>query len=303
MMRSSLFVDDEQNVLSAVKRMFFDQDYDLFFALSGQEGLSILAKHPASVIVSDMQMPVMNGVEFLERSQRICPDAIRIVFSGHADLTAIMEVINKGGIWRYIAKPWDDNDVRVTIKNAFEIYDRNIERKKLLEELREKNELLETMNEQLELKIQERTVQIEAQNKMLKMILEWNNLGSILAECCKIIKVTIQTDAVYVCSTFNEEIFSSRDSAVPPAVSDLAKKTSRVRERLIREYYALIPLCKGENVFGAIIVENVNGIDEALVSYTESNFAPVVAIALSQQKTLKEVPDLMKNIDSIIQNI
>lgn len=303
MLRSILFVDDEQNVLSSVKRMFFDEEYELHFALSGQEGLSILAKHPACVIVSDMQMPVMNGVEFLERSQKICPDAIRIVLSGHADLRTIMEVINKGSIWRYIAKPWDDNDVKIAIRNALELYDRNIERKKLLEELSEKNELLETMNEQLELKIQERTQQIEAQNRMLNMILEWNNLGSILNESCKIIKTTLQNDAVYISSAFCDDIFSSREGPIPGAVTDLAKKLSKINERLIRDYYALIPLAKGENVLGALIVENIKGIDDNSVNYAENNFAPIISIALSQQKALKEVPDLMKNIDSIIQNL
>jgi FixJ family two-component response regulator len=303
MLRSILFVDDEQNVLSAVKRMFFDADYELLFAMSGQEGLSILAKHPAAVIVSDMQMPVMNGVEFLERSQKICPDAIRIVLSGHADLKTIMEVINKGSVWRYIAKPWDDNDVKIAIKNAIELYDRNIERKKLIEELREKNELLETMNEQLELKIQERTIQIEAQNKLLKMVLEWNNLGAILSEAAKIIKTTLQVDAVYLSSAFSDEIFSSREGTTPTAVRDLVRKVKLANERVVREYYALLPLAKGENVFGSIIIENINGIDDASLNFAENNFAPVVAIALAQQKTLKEVPELIRNIDSIIEGI
>jgi response regulator RpfG family c-di-GMP phosphodiesterase len=118
-----LFVDDEENVLRALKRLFIDNDtIEIFTACSGREGLEILKTAPVSVIVSDQRMPEMNGAEFLEKASRQAPDSVRIVLTGYADINAAMDAVNKGGIYRYITKPWNDNEFILTVRDAIERY-------------------------------------------------------------------------------------------------------------------------------------------------------------------------------------
>lgn len=118
-----LFVDDEENVLRSLKRVFLDADYSIQTATSGQEGLSILeAGPPVQVVISDYRMPRMNGVEFMSMVARKWPDTIRIVLSGFADTPAVIGAINEGGIYKFITKPWNDDELRVAVANAATLY-------------------------------------------------------------------------------------------------------------------------------------------------------------------------------------
>ncbi|RJX26231.1 MAG: response regulator [Desulfurivibrio sp.] len=118
-----LLVDDEPNVLRALKRLFIDEDYEIITAASGEEGLSMLEKeYPVQLILSDYQMPSMDGVDFLKRVCQKWPQTIRIVLSGYADMATIVAALNEGQIYKFIAKPWDDNELKVTIAKAIEVY-------------------------------------------------------------------------------------------------------------------------------------------------------------------------------------
>ncbi|MBN1307775.1 MAG: response regulator, partial [Chitinispirillaceae bacterium] len=86
-----LFVDDEQNVLTAIRRMLFDEHYEQLYASSGEEALMLITRQPVDVIISDMRMPVMDGVAFLEKSREILPDAVRIILSGQSDMFSVMQ--------------------------------------------------------------------------------------------------------------------------------------------------------------------------------------------------------------------
>jgi DNA-binding NtrC family response regulator len=117
-----LFVDDEENVLRALKRLFMAEDYEVHTASSGADGLAILKEIEIPVIVSDQRMPVMSGAEFLEKSQEWSPDSIRIILTGYADVEAAISAINKGGAYRYVSKPWIDSDLILLVKDAFDKY-------------------------------------------------------------------------------------------------------------------------------------------------------------------------------------
>jgi two-component system NtrC family sensor kinase len=118
-----LFVDDEENILRSIERLFLDADYTILTATSGEEGLAILgSSEPIHVVVSDYRMPGMNGVEFLRQAARRRPDSIRIVLSGYADTPAVIGAINEGGIYKFISKPWNDDELRITIANAATLY-------------------------------------------------------------------------------------------------------------------------------------------------------------------------------------
>ncbi|MBI4691599.1 MAG: response regulator [Nitrospirae bacterium] len=117
-----LCVDDEQNVLNSLKRLFLDDNYTILTATSGQEGLKTLEQEHVQLVISDYRMPVMNGVEFLREVYKQWPNTVRIVLSGYADTAAIVSAINEGHIYKFIPKPWNDDELKVTVSNALERY-------------------------------------------------------------------------------------------------------------------------------------------------------------------------------------
>jgi two-component system NtrC family sensor kinase len=162
-----LFVDDEENVLNAVKRVFLDEDYTIFTAGSAAEGLALLDSNQVQVVVSDYRMPGTDGVEFLREVNNRWPDTVKILFSGYADVTSIIAAINEGQIYKFIPKPWYDDELRVSISNALERYflhQKNIE---LAHELSAKNEELTRLNVELQKLLEEQTENLEFRSKVV----------------------------------------------------------------------------------------------------------------------------------------
>ncbi len=112
-----LFVDDEQSILSTLKRLFRREPYHILTADSGQQGLDILADNPVNIVISDMRMPHMNGAEFLQQVKGHYPTTKRIIMSGYADIEAVVDAVNKGGICLFISKPWDNDELKTIIAN------------------------------------------------------------------------------------------------------------------------------------------------------------------------------------------
>lgn len=128
-----LYVDDEPQNLVAFKASF-RRFYHIYTANSGLEGIEILRNHPIDLVISDHRMPQMTGVEFFERILHEFPDPIRMVLTGYADIHAIIDAINKGKVYYYIAKPWKHDELKPIIDNALETYSLKKENKALLEE-------------------------------------------------------------------------------------------------------------------------------------------------------------------------
>ncbi len=162
-----LFVDDEENVLRSLTRLFIDEDYEIHTALSGERGLEVLKEQEIAVIVSDQRMPKMSGAEFLERARRLSPDSARIVLTGFADIHAAIDAINKGGAYQYISKPWDDDDIKSTVSRAIERYRLVKENIRLARIVQEQNEELKKWNSELELYVQEQTIELTYKNRDL----------------------------------------------------------------------------------------------------------------------------------------
>jgi len=124
--RAILLVDDEPSILVALKRMLRNDGYQVFTASSGQEGLEILAVNRIQVIISDQRMPGISGAEFLGVVKELYPDTVRIILSGYADLKTITESVNRGAVFRFLTKPWEDDQLREHIRDAFERYRPNM---------------------------------------------------------------------------------------------------------------------------------------------------------------------------------
>lgn len=168
-----LLADDEPNILRSLKRMLMEEPLEVLTAQSGEEGLTILKNHPdIALIISDQRMPGMPGAEFLSRAREIAPDAMRMILTGHADIHAAIDAINKGGAYRYVAKPWKDEELIQIIRDALHRYSLIKENKRLTEIVKRQNEELKEWNGQLQYFVQEQTIEIQNKNKELQALNE-----------------------------------------------------------------------------------------------------------------------------------
>ena len=139
---SILYIDDETNNLVSFKATF-RRDFKIFTAESAKEGQETLKNNNIQVIISDQRMPEMTGVEFFESIIESHPEQIRILLTGYSDIQAVIDAINKGQVYRYINKPWNEHELKMTIENAFEVYRLRKENKQLTKELIRANKQLE----------------------------------------------------------------------------------------------------------------------------------------------------------------
>ena len=146
---SLLIVDDEVDVLESLRHLFH-RTYRVLTASSGAAALEILQTTDVHIILSDQRMPGMTGDAFLAQARKIKPDAIRMLFTGYADLQAVINAVNEGNIFRYILKPWDAGDLEGVIRQAGDQYDLLADRKRLIAELQSTNAQLVRANEELE---------------------------------------------------------------------------------------------------------------------------------------------------------
>jgi diguanylate cyclase (GGDEF)-like protein len=121
--RTLLLVDDEENVLSSLKRVLRRGGYRILTAGSAAEAFEVLAIHDIQVIISDQRMPVMSGTAFLRRVKDLYPNTVRMVLSGYTELTSVTEAINQGAIYKFLTKPWEEDDLHEKVKDAFHFYD------------------------------------------------------------------------------------------------------------------------------------------------------------------------------------
>ena len=118
-----LCVDDEVNILNSLKRLLRKEDYTVLTATSGPEGLSLLEKQPVQVVISDQRMPEMTGTEFLKKVKERYPNTIRVILSGYAEAPALLGAINEGEVFRFLTKPWNDEELKPEIQQCFAQYD------------------------------------------------------------------------------------------------------------------------------------------------------------------------------------
>ena len=117
--RTLLLVDDEPNILNSLKRLFRREGYTVLAAESGMAGLELMASRKVDVVISDGRMPGMTGADFLGRARQLHPDTVRIVLSGYTDLNAVTNAVNRGELFRFLLKPWNDIELLETVREAF----------------------------------------------------------------------------------------------------------------------------------------------------------------------------------------
>ena len=163
-----LCVDDEPNILSALRRLFRGQGYRVLTAESAKAGLELLDREPVDLVISDMRMPEMNGADFLEIVRARWPATLRLLLTGYADVQSILGAINRGEIYRYITKPWDDGDIVLVVRHALERVALEKDKARLEELTLAQNESLRELNATLEQKVEQRSGEVMAANERLK---------------------------------------------------------------------------------------------------------------------------------------
>lgn len=234
-----LCVDDEQNIINSLRRLLRKENYRIFSATNGRDGLAILAENNVQLVICDQRMAEMNGVEFLEKVYELYPDTIRITLTGYTEVDTIRESINRGAIHKFFLKPWNDDSLKLEVKKALERYDLMEQNRQLQKRIFQQNEELKTMNDTLENKVRDRTRQLEIRNQALELsrvILDELPMGVIGISQEKIIalvnnssaRLRIQEQVIElgqkVADCFPPEIVSMVDNAIadnaPRAMND-----------------------------------------------------------------------------------
>lgn len=164
-----LFVDDEVNILKALQRLLRHEGWTVLTANRGSEALALLERHPAQVVVSDERMPEMSGVELLSSVRERHPAMVRMMLTGYTEMNVAVEAINQGEIFRLITKPWNDEELKATLRQAFDHYALKNEIKRLNQVTREQNLCLQDMNRNLEGKVRDRTKQVAEKHQELRI--------------------------------------------------------------------------------------------------------------------------------------
>lgn len=143
-----LVVDDEPDLVQSVQDLL-RFDYRVLGATRASEGLKMMQGERVHIVMSDQRMPEMTGVEMLRRVKETHPDTIRLLFTAYADLNAVIDAINQGSVYRYISKPWEVEDLKATLRQAYDFYRLQEERRFLLKEVQAKNVMLASANNDL----------------------------------------------------------------------------------------------------------------------------------------------------------
>jgi CheY-like chemotaxis protein len=323
---SILFVDDEKNILKALQRLFFDEEYTVLTAGSGRQALELLAAGARpTVIISDQRMPEMGGVEFLSRAREMVPQSIRMVLTGYADINAAVDSINLGGVYRYILKPWNDDELKMVVRQAvaqFELVEQN---RRLTLELEEKNRDLVELNSSLEQKVQERTRELQqvvrelrGRDRIQRYLMEVHPLPDLLKTVLTVIVDVAQLagaafflqegdGALAVVPAAAVNFNDMQDSGKGPLLAEKARHVSEAGEparatALIAPCtYGIVPVRKGSRKFGVLVVkkEGERDFQENEIS-TLAGFAGQAAIGISDCRLQDSFDDIEASLDDVL---
>jgi two-component system NtrC family sensor kinase len=156
-----LCVDDERAILNSLRRVFMDEPWETLCASSGEEGLSLVASREVDLVLADFRMPGMDGVEFLKRVKAVKPDCLRVVLSGYADFALIIAALNEGQIYRFLSKPWNDDELRDHVRKF-------LDHQRLDRENRRLNSELVALNVRLEQRVEAASAELRAKDRTIE---------------------------------------------------------------------------------------------------------------------------------------
>ncbi|MET1076417.1 MAG: HD domain-containing phosphohydrolase [Pseudomonas sp.] len=176
-----LLVDDEENILNSLRRVLRGEPYDLLLANGGEPALQLMREKQVDLVISDARMPGMDGATLLSEIQQRWPDCMRILLTGYADISTTIKAINQGQIYRYISKPWNDDELRLVIRQALHYQHVERERERLERLNLEQNQRLQELNATLEQRVRDRTGELQQTADMLDLAYEELKRGYMTA--------------------------------------------------------------------------------------------------------------------------
>ncbi len=164
-----LLVDDETNILNSLRRLLRKEPWTLLTAENAEQALELALEHKPDMVVSDARMPGMDGAELLAAIEQRQPDCVRVLLTGYADVATTVRAINEGRIYRYISKPWDDDELRMTLRQGLALRHSERERERLEHLTKLQNQTLRELNDDLDKKVQARTAELQQTADMLDL--------------------------------------------------------------------------------------------------------------------------------------
>lgn len=165
-----LIVDDEENILSSLRRLLRREPYELLSASSGKEAVEVMESAPVHLVITDYRMPGMTGTELLREVQQRWPDTLRIVLSGYSEVKAIISAINDGAVYKFITKPWNDEEIKLNIRRALEQYMLEAENKRMAQEIVQQNERLLELNKLLDQRATDASTGLTCAQELLETV-------------------------------------------------------------------------------------------------------------------------------------
>lgn len=166
-----LMVDDEQSIIASLKRLLRREGYNLHTANSGDEALQIMEEHgPFDLVMSDFRMPGMTGAELLRKVRDRAPDTIRIILSGYSEVHSIIDAINDGAIYKYLTKPWNDEELKLHLRRAMEQRQLKNANAQLAAEVSRQNQKLRELNQALDRKAQDADLGLSFTQELMEYI-------------------------------------------------------------------------------------------------------------------------------------
>lgn len=166
--RRVMLVDDEMKIIAALRRLLRQEDYEIVTANTGDEALTLLECQPVSLIISDFRMPGMNGVDLLHQIRKRWPETIRIILSGYSEVKSIIAAINEGAIYKFMTKPWNDEEIKLNIRRALEQHELESENKRLAEGIAAQNKRLKELNERLKVQVTDANAGLSSSQELLE---------------------------------------------------------------------------------------------------------------------------------------
>lgn len=167
-----LLVDDEESILNSLRRLLRSQPYEILLADSGAKALEILQERPVDLVMTDARMPNMDGATLLAQIRKLYPSTLRILLTGYADVDMMTKAINEGQLYRYLSKPWNDEELVQALRQALAHQHSENERQRLEALNREQNQQLKTLNATLEKRVASRTAELQQTADMLDLAYE-----------------------------------------------------------------------------------------------------------------------------------
>ncbi len=251
-----LIVDDEECILNSLYRCL-RRDFNVLMADSGEEGLEVLAENEdIALILSDVKMPGMDGIKFLGKANDVSPLSVKMILSGYAELDLVMDAINGGHVWRYMTKPWSQDDLLMAINNALEHYEVKREKQLLVLELEQKNRQLSQWNSMLEKKVEAHVRMKEKKIELLMLLLDNPSEEEYMKKIIPMFSTVLQTSKVSIQSIINDKMYGD----CMPSECDLQVECRQNMDKAINEKRVIvtddictIPIYSEDTIYGVLI--------------------------------------------------